>query len=398
MQGEKTLLDYVYVLVKWRRLILWPVLVVSLGAAGVALLLPERWQADTVLLPSEDEPGRFEMTMLLGPTMPGGLGGLLGQATPGERLLTVLKSRRVLGAMVDRFALVEDYGVPNRELAIETLREIVEAELSRDGALFVKVEASSPQGAADLANALAAELDVVVRQNKRAQADELRVFLEDRMETVQGEIEAKALYMRRFQEERGVVDLEAQTAAMVELTQHIVQELAMLEVKLGIAQRRLKPDHEERLLLEMEVEELRGQLQRAVGDMGEQVAFKGAQRDDAFAALGPPLRQWPSLGLEYAQLSLEMKVAEQVLAFLAAQLEDAKYRQAQDAPTLQILDPASVPEFRSAPSRTLIVLISAGLSLAIGVVLAFFFESLQGLSNENRDKLLAIRQAWGKNG
>ena len=96
MQGEKTLLDYVYVLVKWRRLIIWPVLVVSLAAAGVALLLPERWQADTVLLPSEDEPGRFEMTMLLGPTMPGGLGGLLGQATPGERLLTVLKSRRVL--------------------------------------------------------------------------------------------------------------------------------------------------------------------------------------------------------------------------------------------------------------------------------------------------------------
>ena len=185
---------------------------------------------------------------------------------------------------------------------------------------------------------------------------------------------------------------------MVELTQHIVQELAMLEVKLGIAQRRLKPDHEERLLLEMEADELRGQLQRAVGDMGEQVVFERGQRDDAFAALGPPLRQWPSLGLEYAQLSLEMKVAEQVLAFLAAQLEDAKYRQAQDAPTLQILDPASVPEFRSAPSRTLIVLISAGLSLAIGVVLAFFFESLQGLSNENRDKLLAIRQAWGKNG
>ncbi len=398
MQGEKTLLDYVYVLVKWRRLIIWPVLVVSLAAAGVALLLPERWQADTVLLPSEDEPGRFEMTMLLGPTMPGGLGGLLGQATPGERLLTVLKSRRVLGAMVDRFALVEDYGVPNRELAIEALREIVEAELSRDGALYVQVEASSPQGAADLANALAVELDAVVRQNKRTQADELRGFLEDRMETVQGEIEAKALYMRRFQEERGIVDLEAQTAAMVELTQHIVQELAMLEVKLGIAQRRLKPDHEERLLLEMEAEELRGQLQRAVGDMGEQVVFEREQRDDAFAALGPPLRQWPSLGLEYAQLSLEMKVAEQVLAFLAAQLEDAKYRQAQDAPTLQILDPASVPEFRSAPSRTLIVLISAGLSLAIGVVLAFFFESLQGLSNENRDKLLAIRQAWGKNG
>ncbi len=396
MQSEKTLLDYVYVLVKWRRLILWPVLVVSLCAAVVALLLPERWQADTVLLPSEEKPGSIEMSMLLGPTMPGGLGGLLGQATPGERLLTVLKSRRVLGAMVDRFDLVDDFDVPNRDLAIETLREIVEAELSRDGALFVQVEASSPQLAADLANALAAELDVVVRQNKREQADELRGFLESRMEAVQGEIETKALHMRRFQEERGVVDLEAQTAAMVELTQHIVQELAMLEVKLGIAQRRLNPDHEERLLLEMEADELRRQLRRAVGDLGG-TGVEQRGRDDAFAALGPPLRQWPSLGLEYAQLSLEMKVAEQVLVFLAAQLEDAKYRQAQDAPTLQVLDPASIPEFRSAPGRTLIVLIAAGLSLAIGIVLAFFCEALGGLSSNNRDKVLAIRQAWGNN-
>ena len=35
------------------------------------------------------------MSMLLSPNLPGGLGGLLGQATPGERLLTILQSRRV---------------------------------------------------------------------------------------------------------------------------------------------------------------------------------------------------------------------------------------------------------------------------------------------------------------
>lgn len=123
--------------------------------------------------------------MLLGSTMPGGgLGGLLGQATPGERLLTVLKSRRVLGAMVDRFELVQDYGAPNREQAIETLREEVEAELSRDGALRIQVEASSPHLAADLANALAMELDNVVRDNKRTQASDLGLFLAQRMETV----------------------------------------------------------------------------------------------------------------------------------------------------------------------------------------------------------------------
>lgn len=394
MQEEKNLLDYVYVLAKWRRLIVYPVFFVALAAAGVALLLPERWQADTTLLPSEEEPGRFEISMLLGPTMPGGLGGLLGQATPGERLLTVLKSRRVLGVMVDRFGLVQDYGAPNKEQAIETLREEIEAELSRDGALRIQVEASSPTLAADLANAVAAELDAVVRDNKRVQASDLRLFLSERMEAVQQEIEIKGVELQRFQESSGVVDIEAQTTAMVDLTQHIVEELALLEVKLGIAQRQLSPEQEERRMLEMEVEELRKQLGRAVGSPGR---TPNQQAGDTFSALGPSLRQWPSLGMEYAQLTLELKVAEQVLVFLAAQLEDAKYRQAQDSPMLQVLDPAVVPEFRSAPSRTLIVLIAAGLSLVCGVVLAFFFESLGRLSQNNREKLADIRRQWGKN-
>ena len=118
---------------------------------------------------------------------------------------------------------------------------------------------------------------------------------------------------------------------------------------------------------------------------------------DTFNALGPSLRQWPSLGIEYAQLTLELKIAEQVLAFLSAQLEDAKYRQAQDAPTLQVLDPATVPEFRSAPSRVLIVLIATVISLVFGTVLAFFFESVQHISSENKDKIEAIRRAWGRN-
>ena len=395
MQSDKTLLDYFYVLVKWRKLIIWPVMAVALLSSGVAFVLPERWQAETTLLPSEEDPGRFEMSMLLSPKLPGGLGGLLGQATPGERLLTILQSRRVLGAVVDRFGLVEDYGVANRDVAIETLESLLESELSRDGALTISVEGSSPTLAADMANALAAELDAVIRNNKRQQADGLRLFLSERMETVQGEIEVKTRSIRDFQERKGIVDVQAQTTAMVELTQHIVKELALLEVKLGIAQRSLKDDHEERILLEMEADELRRQLQLVVGK--ELDGDRGQIERDTFNALGPPLRQWPSLGIEYAQMTLELKIAEQVLAFLSAQLEDAKYRQAQDAPTLQILDPATVPEFRSAPSRMLIVLIAIVISLVFGTLLAFFFESVQHISSENRDKIEAIRQAWGKN-
>jgi len=76
--------------------------------------------------------------MLMSAAVPGNIGGLLGQSTSGKRLVTILKSRRVLGAMVDRFGLIEDYGASNRDLAMETLEELIETELSSGGTLKIR--------------------------------------------------------------------------------------------------------------------------------------------------------------------------------------------------------------------------------------------------------------------
>lgn len=387
MEEDRNLLDYIYVLVKWRRTISTCVLIVALAAAGVSLMLPEKWTANALLLPHEEDVGRFEMSMLMSAAIPGNVGGLLGQSTPGERLVTILKSRRVLGAMVDRFDLVADYDVPNRDLAMEGLAELIETELGSGGTLRVQVEASSADLAANLANALVAELDAVIDLQKRSMADGDRGFLESRLDSVQREIEIRGLKLQHLQEEYGIVDLEAQTQAIVGVAQHIVQELTLQEVKLGIAEGALHPDHEERRLLEMQVAELRHHLDQVVGDFEKGM---GSQAEAAFAALGPPLKELPELGLQFARFSLELKLSEHTLTFLAAQLEDAKLRQSKQVPAVQVLDPATPPEYRSAPRRMLIVLVAALLSLVMSVVVAFVGESLTELSNKQQEKLKAI--------
>ena len=45
MDEERNLLDYVYVLAKWRRLVVVSVLAVSAITAGISLVLPEAWTA-----------------------------------------------------------------------------------------------------------------------------------------------------------------------------------------------------------------------------------------------------------------------------------------------------------------------------------------------------------------
>ncbi len=389
MEEDRSLLDYIYVLVKWRRMIIACVLSVTLATVVVTLLVSKKWTANTVLLPYEEESARYDMTMLMNAAVPGNLGGLLGKSTPNERLVTILKSRRILGAMVDRFGLIEDYGSPNRDLAIETLAEHIETELGSGGALIVRVEASSAELAAEMTNTMVAELDAVIRQQKRDLAYGDRSFLEVRLDSVQRVIEMKALQLKSLQEEYGIVDLEAQTQALVGVAQHIVQSLASREVRLGVVRGVMHPDHEELRLLEMEVEELRKQLAQVVG---EYEVRAGSEAETTFAVLGPPLDELPELGLEFAELSLSLKLSEHTLTFLAAQLEDAKLRQAKPVAAVQVLDPATPPVYRSWPRRTLSVVVAAIISLVFSVVLAFVGESLGHISIRHQDRLLAIKK------
>jgi len=383
---DRNLVDYIFVIVKWRRFIFWPFVIIAFLTIAIVFILPEKWEADTTLIPVESDSKSLEFNMLMGGNMPGGLTSLLGQATPGERLVTLLDSRRVLGVIVDEFDLLRDYGVENREIAIDLLRDNVESELTRDGALVISVMASSPIIACDMANALGRELDRVNRESQQVQASELAGFLKERMLTVQKGIEEKVSKLQYFQQEKGIVDVSAQTTALFELTQRLVQELALLEVKLGVASRRLHPDHEETRLIQMEIDELRSQLFEIIG-----TDVQNKDQRATYSAMGPSIREWPILALEHAQLVMELKVDEQVLAFLAAQLEDAKISQSQDIPTLSVLDPAIVPEIRSSPNRTLIFIISVVLTFTLSIIGVFILESISRFSDSHKKRWIAIQ-------
>jgi uncharacterized protein involved in exopolysaccharide biosynthesis len=390
MEEERILFDYLYVLVKWRRLILGSVLGIAALTAAISLVLPQTWTATTTLLPPEEDADQLGVSMLMAEGMGGGLGALAGKAAvPSERLLTLLDSRRVLGPIVDRFDLVARYDAPHRDQAIEVLGHNIDKQKTRDGTLVVKVTAGSPELAAGMANALAGELEAANRENKRQQARSLRAFLEERMRQGREEFAAGAVALQQFQDASGLVDVQGQTQAVVEVIESMVQKLATQEVSLEVRRRQLSADHEERRWLEMEVEELHRRLQTMIGKHG---ASSGSVSDPTLQALGPSLKALPELGREYTRLTLELKLKEEILRFLGTKLEEARYKEALDTPTIQVLDPATPPAVRTSPRRALMVLVAALLSLCTSTSLAFAGESWGRLERQHSDKLEAIRR------
>ena len=384
MREERNLLDYLYVIAKWRRLIIYSVLAVALVTAGISLILPMSWTARTSLLPPEEDGDQVGLSMLLTSNLPAGLGGVLG-GTANELFSSMLESDRIMGIIVDRFDLVAEYDAPYREHAIETFRENVEIELGRDGLLEVKVTAPRAQLAADIANAMARELDVYNRQRKSQQARALRQFLERRLVEVDGELTQGGRTLQEYQERHGLIDFEAQANASIEVVKNVVLELTLLETRLGVRRQLLAAEHEERRYLELEVEALRGRLDELVRGQAQKLG-----QTSAVQALGPPMSDLPERGFEYARLKLDVKVKEEIVRFLGARLEEAKYKEALDTPTLQVLDLATPPKVRSAPRRTLMVALTTCLSLILSTVLAFLLESWGRLKEHNRDKVEVI--------
>lgn len=394
-RDDRDFLDYAYVLVRWRRLLLVGTLAAAAAAAGISLILPERWTAQTTLLPPEEDGGGFGLSLLAGgSSVPPGLASLVGMATPSERLLTLLDSRHLLGLAVDRFDLVRTYDALHRDQAIDILAENVERKLGSDGSLEIEATASTPQLAADLTNALAGLLDSLNREYKQGQARATRGFLEERVARTRADLEADAGRMRDFQKEHGLVDIENQTAAAVEVVKGIVLELSLQQVELGVVSRQLAPDHPDRQLLAVRVDELDRRLRALVGDLASGASRESERLRSGSGPLGPPLKALPDVMHDYAEFALQLKMREEILTYLGAKLEESKYREALDTPTLQVLDVATPPKTRSAPRRAVLTAVAGGSAAVLLAMLAFAFEGWRRSQESRSEQIEAIRSAW----
>ncbi|MBZ5565725.1 MAG: hypothetical protein LAP13_25310 [Acidobacteriia bacterium] len=77
------------------------------------------------------------------------------------------------------------------------------------------------------------------------------------------------------------------------------------------------------------------------------------------------------LGVTYADLYRRTKIQEAVFETLTQQYELAKVQEAKEIPTVKVLDPPNLPDKKSFPPRTLIVLLGTALAFSCGVTWIF---------------------------
>jgi uncharacterized protein involved in exopolysaccharide biosynthesis len=357
------------VIALWERRLLLAKLVggavlISFGLALLAFLVPNNYTSTSELMPPDGQ--MFSNPSSLGIT---GLSllsnpeSLLDQSSPGDVAIGVLRSRTAQDDIVNRLDLRRVYrckldvcarGALARETTITTDKD--------SGIISIAVTNSDRYLARNIVQAYIDELNGLASGLSTSSARRERVFLEQRLKSVKADLDASSRALSQFSSKNATFDPGKQGEASVEAASKLQADLITAESELSGLSAIYSDDNVRVRELRARIAVLENQLQK----MGRQAPGQAGTSPDASELL-PSVRQLPILGYTYYDLFRQVNMDESLYETLTKQYEMAKIEEAKEIPLIKVLDAPNVPEMKSGPRRSLIVVLGFLLSLFGGI-------------------------------
>ena len=212
-----------------------------------------------------------------------------------------------------------------------------------------------------------------------------RIFLESRLQTVTQDLETAEKNFSQFSSKNSTIDIKEQGKAMVEAAAGLQGQLIAARSELeGL--RQIYADSNVRVRsMQARINELESQLRKVGGQDDGPLAQNSNQNDSLY----PSIKKLPLLGVTYADLYRETKVQEAVYEMLTQEYEMAKVQEAKEIPTVKVLDPPDIPDKKSFPPRTLIVLLTTAFAVVCAVTWVLGRDLWEGVDPADPGKLLA---------
>lgn len=391
MESERNILDHIYVLVRWRRMILLCFFAVTLVTAGISLILSKSYRAYATVYPPQDTGGSLGGLSTLLQELPLNLMGLGGDAVSATEFVPVVESESVRLSVARRFDLATRYGASHQSELLDMISNRLQVDLSREQFLTISYEADTPELAAELTNAFVEELKNALEKRNQNKTRTYLAYLTERLkEAEQDMLEAERHY-RDFQNKHMVIDIETQGKTQLEITATLNTALAELIIKREVLSLKMTADNPERKKLDLEIQKTREVIDDLI--MGQ---FPDSLRSSDLGGQLPeifkPFRQLPELGLAALPLIRDIQIQNAIYQFVKQEYEKTRFEDEKGTQVVTVLDYARPPDTRSYPRRSLMVAIAGGLSLILSCLFAFVFEALRNLTPENRAKLDAISE------
>ena len=346
-----------------------------------SLSLPNQYSADVKIMP----PREAQSTTSLMNSMSGGGSSFGGLATaalslrdPNIIYMALLKSRPIADAIIDKFDLQKAYRVQDMSAARVELANNTHISSAMGGLISISVTDLDKSRAAAIANAYPEQLRNLTKTLAIAEASQRLLFYEEQLKQAKEALVAAAIALEQVQQQKGLVQLDAQARAMIEGLAGLRAQVSAKQVEVQALRSYSTEQNPDVQLREKELASIQA----------EEAHLEQRSSSPGIANLG--LGNVPSAGLEYIRAEHELQYQQALYDLLMRQYEAAKLDESKGATVIQVVDPAIPPERKSAPHRSTIVLVLMVLGL-FGLYLYLHLRNLVRCSPEFSQSLARFR-------
>jgi tyrosine-protein kinase Etk/Wzc len=391
-QDDLTFLDFLLIITQRKKLVGIVTATCTAIALILAFALPPEYTATVIILPPQGNSSSMS-SMLAGQlagmnsAMGGVAGSMLGMKNINDMYVSMLKSRSVEDAVIQRYGLQAEYQktyLADTRKALEKHAKIDGS--TKDGLIRLNFEDRNPNRAAEIANGYVDQFRTLSQQLAITEASQRRVVFEAQLEKTKTDLENADEAMKRTQLSTGMVQVDGQARAMIDSAAHLRAQIVAKEVQIEAMRSYAGDENPALTQAQTELDGLRSQFNKMVGSTG-------GSADDLFLPKGAV----PEAGLEYVRRLRDVKYYEAIFDVLAKQLELAKLDEAREGAFIQIVDPAVPPEKKSFPKRGLLTIAGLSVGFTLGIMLALLQGGLLRMQHNpaTKEKLdLLKRSLW----
>jgi tyrosine-protein kinase Etk/Wzc len=385
------LLDLALVLAARKRFILLFSLALAVITAIVVLLVPKTFTATATMLPPQKESSASALLGQLGGLASlasggGGAASMLGLKNPGDLYIGLLQSETIGDAIVHRFDLMHVYKAKKLSDARKALKAHTIILSEKSSLISIAVKDHDPKRAAAISNAYIDQLHDLMSHLAVTEAGQRRLFFQQQLELEKNKLADAEVALAATERKTGIIQPQGQAQAVIATIVQLQAQISARQVELGALRQSATDQNPQVVTLQSQIEGLRAQL----------ADFEKGHPESAAAAgnVLTPTSKVPAASLEYIRGMRDVRYHETLFELMARQYEMARVDEAKQGQTIQVVDPALVPDRRSWPPRTLLVL----LAFILGLFIASFWVILQAFSRsrmqdpERASKVGKLRQ------
>lgn len=343
-----------------------------------SLIAPHTYRSSTKVITNDSKSGGLGALMT---GLPAYLSAGTSASIPVLTVNEVLNSRTNMEYVIKKCKLdsISPFNKAYGDEKFELMSKILSSDAKRASGVITlectlntqffsnsKEQQETARLASEICNAAIEGLDKINREKNVSTARRTRLYIERVLASNHRKLDSVQTKLVEYQKTNKVLVADEQAKSLVASTVELGTLLAKAELELKLAQQEYQPQTALVSTLEKRVSVLRQQ-------------FEDAQNGgiDKVDQLSIPVSQAPAITKGYLNFVRDIKIMEQMNAYLESQRMQEAIQEERDLPTIQVVDPAIPPTKRIAPARSLMVMIGSIVSLFGSIVIIILIEILK---------------------